>query len=67
MRQVISPQVLDWIVPDQFAIRERRFRVDCSRESVMAYRYSDYWIDVGIPQRYLQVHWDLLDGALGDA
>ena len=24
-------------------------------------------MDIGVPERYLQAHWDLLDGALGDS
>ena len=35
-------------------------------EAVYGYRYTGYWMDIGAPERYLQAHWDLLDGALGD-
>jgi NDP-sugar pyrophosphorylase family protein len=33
--------------------------------AVYGYRYAGYWMDAGVPERYLQVHWDMLDGALG--
>ena len=32
---------------------------------VLAHRHDGYWLDVGVPERYLQAHRDLLDGALG--
>jgi len=65
--QVVDPRVLERIPPDRFsmttsdvypALLERQ-------EAVYGYRYSGYWIDIGVPERYLQAHWDLLDGALG--
>jgi len=66
--QVVDPQVLERIPPDCFsmttsdvypALIERH-------EAVYGYRYTGYWMDIGAPERYLQAHWDLLDGALGD-
>jgi mannose-1-phosphate guanylyltransferase len=67
--QVLDPQVLECIPPDCCittaadvypALLERQ-------EAVYGYRYTGYWMDIGAPERYLQAHWDLLDGALGDA
>ena len=67
--QVVDPRVLDRIPPNCFsmtttdvypALLERQ-------EAVYGYRYTGYWVDIGVPERYLQAHWDLLDGALGDA
>jgi len=66
--QVVDPQVLERIPPDCFittasdvypALLERN-------EAVYGYRYTGYWMDIGVPERYLQAHWDMLDGALGD-
>ena len=66
--QVVDPRVLERIPPDCFsmtttdvypALLERQ-------EAVYGYRYTGYWIDIGVPERYLQAHWDLVDGALGD-
>ena len=36
-------------------------------EAVYGYLYTGYWMDIGVPERYLQAHWDLLDGVLGDS
>ena len=36
-------------------------------EAVYGYLYTGYWMDIGVPERYLQAHRDLLDGVLGDA
>jgi mannose-1-phosphate guanylyltransferase len=67
--QVVDPQVLKCIPPDCFimttsdvypALIERQ-------AAVYGYYYSGYWMDIGTPERYLQAHWDLLDGALGEA
>src|SRR5262245_32478808 len=67
--QVVDPQVLDRIPPDCFsmtttdvypALLERQ-------EAIYGYRYTGYWVDIGVPERYLQAHWELVDGALGDA
>ena len=66
--QMVDPQVLTRIPPNRFitttadvypALLERQ-------EAVYGYRYTGYWIDIGAPERYLQAHWDLLDGVLGD-
>jgi len=67
--QVVDPRVLERIPPDCFsmttsdvypALIERH-------EAVYGYRYTGYWMDIGAPERYLQAHWDMLDGALGDS
>jgi mannose-1-phosphate guanylyltransferase len=66
--QMVDPRVLESIPPDRFitttadvypTLLERQ-------EAVYGYRYTGYWIDIGAPARYLQAHWDLLAGALGD-
>src|SRR5919206_162968 len=67
--QVVDPQVLEHIPPDGFSMTTsdvypaliERYR------AVYGYRYTGYWMDIGAPERYLQAHWDLLHGALGDA
>jgi NDP-sugar pyrophosphorylase family protein len=65
--QIVDPRVLECIQPDRFvmtttdtypALLERQ-------EAVYGYRYTGYWADIGVPERYLQAHWDMLDGALG--
>ena len=67
--QVVDPRVLERIPPDCFsatttdvypALIERN-------EAVYGYLYTGYWMDIGVPERYLQAHWNLLDGVLGDS
>jgi NDP-sugar pyrophosphorylase family protein len=67
--QVVSPQVLEWIEPEQFLSTTGDIypAVIAAGERVLGYRHTGYWMDVGSPERYLQAHWDLLDGALGSA
>ena len=67
--QVVDPRVLARIPPDCFSMTTTDVYpalLEC-HEAVYGYRYTGYWVDIGVPERYLQAHWDLLDGALGDA
>jgi mannose-1-phosphate guanylyltransferase len=32
--------------------------------SVYGFTSEDYWLDIGTPERYLQAHWDLLEGTV---
>jgi NDP-sugar pyrophosphorylase family protein len=65
--QVLSPEVLQWIAPE----RQLSTTADiypaliAQRQEVYGYRHSGYWMDVGLPERYRQAHWDVLNGALG--
>jgi mannose-1-phosphate guanylyltransferase len=67
--QVVDPRVLEYIPSDGFSMTTSDVYPVLieRREAVYGYRYTGYWIDIGAPERYLQAHWDLLDGALGDA
>jgi mannose-1-phosphate guanylyltransferase len=38
-----------------------------SGERVYGFRSDAYWLDVGTPQTYLQAHFDMLEGRVGDA
>jgi mannose-1-phosphate guanylyltransferase len=67
--QVVDPQVLERIPPDCFSMTTSDVYpalIEC-HEAVYGYRYTGYWMDIGTPERYLQAHWDMLDGVLGDA
>ncbi len=66
--QVLSPQVLDHIPPARVvSTTAETYPALIARDaSVYGYRYTGYWMDVGVPERYRQVHWDLLDGVLDD-
>ena len=67
--QVVDPQVLARIPADAFSTTTADVYPALieHNEAVYGYRYTGYWIDIGVPERYLQAHWDLLDGVLGDA
>lgn len=65
--QIVDPQVLDVIPADCFVSTTADTYPHLLQDGqpVLAYRHPGYWLDVGVPERYLQAHWDLLDGALG--
>jgi mannose-1-phosphate guanylyltransferase len=67
--QMVDPQVLERIPPDCFSMTTSDvYPALIERQAaVYGYCYSGYWMDIGTPERYLQAHWDLLDGALGEA
>lgn len=65
--QIVDPRVLDAIPANRFVstTADTYPRLLQDGQPVLAYRHPGYWLDVGVPERYLQAHWDLLDGALG--
>jgi mannose-1-phosphate guanylyltransferase len=65
--QVISPQVLAEIPPGQFSSTsaETYPKLIAEGGDVYAYRHDGYWMDIGVPERYRQAHWDLMDGIFG--
>jgi NDP-sugar pyrophosphorylase family protein len=66
--QIISPQVLQRIPQGIFSSTTADvYPALVEQGAVHGYVDAGYWIDIGIPARYLQAHWDLLDGRLGDA
>ena len=67
--QVVDPQVLERIPADGFITTTADVYPALieHNEAVYGYLYTGYWMDIGVPERYLQAHWDLLDGVLGDA
>ena len=65
--QIVDPQVLGVIPANRFVstTADTYPRLLQDGRPVLAYRHHGYWLDVGVPERYLQAHWNLLDGALG--
>jgi mannose-1-phosphate guanylyltransferase len=61
---IIEPEVLPQIPPDiKVSIERETFPLLLSRnEPVYAYPSSCYWLDMGTPEKYLQLHRDLLSG-----
>ena len=61
---VLEPDTFDRIPKDTAWSIERSFFPSLIErgETFMAYVYDGYWIDIGTPAKYLQVHRDIMDG-----
>lgn len=62
---VIEKRVLEGITPEQNVSIEREVFPALTGNGLHAIEVSGYWLDIGTPERYLEAHWDLLDGTLG--
>jgi NDP-sugar pyrophosphorylase family protein len=61
---VLEPDTFDRIPKDTAWSIERSFFPSLIErgETFVAYVYDGYWIDIGTPAKYLQVHHDIMDG-----
>ena len=61
---VLEPDTFDRIPKDTAWSIERSFFPSLieRRETFLAYVHDGYWIDIGTPAKYLQVHRDIMDG-----
>ena len=61
---VLEPETFDRIPPDvPWSIERSFFPSFIERgETFLASIYRDYWIDIGTPEKYMQVHRDIMDG-----
>lgn len=61
---ILEPEVLRYIPPNtNFSFERQLFPGLLERgEAVYAYSSSSYWIDIGTPEKYFQLHRDLLNG-----
>ncbi len=61
---VLEPDTLDRIPPDTVFSIERGYFPSLveNGETFVAYVYDGYWIDIGTPEKYVQVHRDMFDG-----
>jgi NDP-sugar pyrophosphorylase family protein len=61
---VLEPETFDRIPKDTAWSIERSFFPSLiqRQETFVAYVYDGYWIDIGTPAKYLQVHRDIMDG-----
>jgi NDP-sugar pyrophosphorylase family protein len=61
---VLEPDTFDRIPKDTPWSIERSFFPSLieRHESFVAYVYRGYWIDIGTPEKYMQVHRDIMDG-----
>jgi NDP-sugar pyrophosphorylase family protein len=63
---VLEPETLDRIPDDTVYSIERAYfpSLVAGMETFVAYIYRGYWIDIGTPGKYRQVHRDIMDGRL---
>jgi NDP-sugar pyrophosphorylase family protein len=61
---VLEPETFDRIPKDVPWSIERSFFPSLieRQETFVAYVYRGYWIDIGTPEKYMQVHRDIMDG-----
>ena len=61
---ILEPDTFDRIPRDvSWSIERSYFPSLVERgETFVAYIYSGYWIDIGTPEKYMQVHRDIMDG-----
>jgi NDP-sugar pyrophosphorylase family protein len=61
---ILEPDTFDRIPKETPWSIERSFFPSLieRRETFVAYIYRGYWIDIGTPEKYMQVHRDVLDG-----
>ena len=61
---VLEPDTFDRIPSEvQWSIERSYFPSLIERnETFVAYIYNGYWIDIGTPEKYVQVHRDIMDG-----
>jgi len=63
---VLEPHILNYIPSgDKFSFEYQLFpALLANNEPFYAYTMSDYWLDIGTPQRYLQANDDLINGRI---
>ncbi len=60
---VLEPSVVDLIAPDQRVSVQRVTFPELAASGVLfAVVDTNYWLDTGTPEAFLQAHWDILDG-----
>jgi len=66
---VLEPETFDRIPSDvAWSIERSYFPSLVERgETFVAYLYNGYWIDIGTPEKYTQVHRDIMDGRFSAA
>jgi NDP-sugar pyrophosphorylase family protein len=66
---VLEPETFDRIPSDvPWSIERSYFPSLVERgETFVGYVYKGYWIDIGTPEKYTQVHYDIMDGRFSAA
>jgi mannose-1-phosphate guanylyltransferase len=65
---VLEPSVLKHVPPGRFWSFERELFPQLLEhgETITGFPDPGYWIDIGTPARYLQAHWDVVEGRVPD-
>lgn len=61
---VLERAVLDGVAPESNVSIEREVFPSLVGSGLNAVELSGHWIDIGTPERYLDAHWDLLEGRM---
>ena len=63
---IYERDVFEHIPPGQNYSVERQLYPDMLDEGyrLSGYKSSDYWLDIGTPEKYMKAHWDLMDGRI---
>jgi NDP-sugar pyrophosphorylase family protein len=66
---ILEPDTFERIPRDTAWSIERSFFPSLieRREAFIGYVYDGYWIDIGTPEKYIQVHRDIMDGRFAHA
>jgi mannose-1-phosphate guanylyltransferase len=66
---ILEPDTFERIPKDTAWSIERSFFPSLieRKETFVAYVYRGYWIDIGTPEKYMQVHRDIMDGRYVDS
>jgi mannose-1-phosphate guanylyltransferase len=64
---VLEREVLDLIPPGREFSIEREVFPELVGAGLCALPLSGYWMDIGVPERYLQATWDILEGRVETA
>lgn len=64
---VLEPEVLDYIPAGHFMFERGLFPLLLERrEALWGYPFSGYWVDMGTPEHYLKLNYDLLQSRGGN-
>jgi NDP-sugar pyrophosphorylase family protein len=66
---ILEPKTFDRMPSDEPCSIERSYFPSLveRRETFVAYVYDGYWIDIGTPEKYTEVHRDIMDGRYATA
>ena len=65
---ILEPDILSYIIPNSFSMFERNVFPTLLEggRAIYSYPSQDYWIDIGTPDKYLRLHYDLLYRSVGN-